>query len=388
MKSAKPAKSLGRPDLRLASSASPVEVVVVQDAEVSRKGFRKKREDAVRNFVAVAPAAHNAAILLECIYTAHLLRKRNRGFRTGLLVHPANVDFARASGAFDAVFAIGEARSLRTEILDLRPDILYSPDPNWRSQLSTLFTGAAVRIGGMRSRLIARLFRIYDLRSDEDLARLEQRGLQLVPEPLVLNEPLALPSDVELPEVPFVWLSLFDDHGVSGHWPVGHGARLVRLLETAGFPVVVPVPAERAELEKEIDYLRRSAPGVRVVEAATAGSRAAGMARAAAVVAPAGAETLLSSMVGSSVVMLHDMRSYGRARGLKLVDGATEREARTGKRRGESVLIRWVDSLERHIRPSVEECISDCPACSFNSCMEYISPERVFENLKKVLLPF
>ena len=385
-------REAARAALRLAPRPSVVGAAPVAelDPAVVRKGFRKKREAAVKNFVAIAPHLDNAAILIECIYTAHLLKKRHPGFRTGILVHPANARLAEESGVFDAVFAVRSDRTLRREILELNPDVIYSPDPDWRAQLSTLFTGASVKIGGLRLRLVTRLLGFFDSRDAEDLVRLERRGIKLVPEPVVLSDSLALADAPGLPAEPFVWLSLFDDHGVSGHWPVGHGARLVRLIEAAGLRTVIPLPASRPDLEKEVAYLQKTASTVTLVAGESPQSRAAGMARAAAVVAPAGAETLLASMVGRPVVLLHDMRSYGGGRGLKIVETkpGSRPDERVRGRRGEGVLLRAVEALERHIKPSVDECINDCPACVFHSCMEHISPERVFENLKKVLLPF
>ncbi len=386
-------REAGRAHLALAPRPAPDE----EDAQglPSRKEFRRKKEEAVRNFVAVAVDRDNASVLLECIYTAQLVRRRHKGFRTGILVHPDNELLAHKSGVFDGVFVLRADRSLRKEIQELKPDVVYSPDRDWRKQLASAFTGASVKIGGLRLRLVGRLLGFYDQQEEADLERLEQRGLRLLPEPVSLAEPVFLEAAPPLPQEPFVWLSLFDAHGVSGDWPVGHGARLARLLEGAGIRTVVPLPdvpaAQKERLEKEVSYLRRSVPGISIVEGATPQRRAAGMARAGAVVSPAGAETLLATLVGRPVVLLHDMRSFGRGRGLKVVEASTQRSKRAethGDRRGESVLLRSAEALERHIRPSVEECINDCPACSFHSCMEHISPERVFENLKKVLLPF
>ena len=42
---------------------------------------------------------------------------------------------------------------------------------------------------------------------------------------------------------------------------------------------------------------------------------------------------------------------------------------------------------QRHITPAVKECIDNCVQCEYDSCVEYISPEQVFENLKKILFP-
>ena len=138
------------------------------------------------------------------------------------------------------------------------------------------------------------------------------------------------------------------------------------------------------------------------------------MVGAKAVIGPAGPETILASLLKKPVVVLHDMKTFrnhpGHVRppGLHEIrdDGGTSFVAseNNGARRDQiknavqllreeaipltSYYIKLADALERHIMPAVDECIKDCPSCSFQSCVEYISPERVFEQLKKTVLPF
>ena len=409
-------------------------------AQRRKRGFFSgKKKEVKRRFLAVAPELENMAVLLECVYTAHLLHKKHRNFTTAIIVHPSNRGLVRQLGGFDEIIPfelpLGEregsesvnqsgsqssssrksetkskkSKTLRSTIMAYKPDVLYSPDPSVKHRLSTLLTGAHIKIGGARIRLVARLLNLFRADNDEDLARLKKRkGLDLFPELISLPGDLRLDGPVHnLPGENFIWLSLFDNHDMAGAWPVGYAARLSRLLAPLHFPVVVPLPLNPGEnMLKEVEFLKRNAPGIIFLENSVPTSRVSGMRRAAVVVGPAGPETLLATMMKKSVVVLHDMSSYRSQSdplsslasirgGLSLVgenspakEGDTRRQTNKAMELKNRLYFKMVDTLQRHIKPSVDECINDCPSCSFNSCMEYISPERVFENLKKILLPF
>ncbi len=375
----------------------------------SSGGFRlrelfggSKKEKAIR-FLAVAESRDNLSVLLECMYTAHLLRKKHQGVHTSLLVHEANAELARQCGLFeDVVIAEGE-QSFRSAVSTYKPDILYSPDPSLKQQLSLLFTGVKIKIGGTRLRLASRLLNFYDVNHETDRRKLKKRGLDLLPELLDMSMAFDLRSDhLGLPQGDFVWVSLFEDRGVqgvSGGWPAGHAGRLARLLESVKTEVVIPAPhpedSRHPTLGKEIAYLRGKSPAPVILENCSPQDRLAGMLRAKVVIGPAGPEVLLASLIGKPVVVLHDMRSYrGHQDPAALTSFARAAKTKKGKSNAKAgsntthIMIKASQAVRGHIKPSVGECIDDCPACSFNSCMEYISPERVFEDLKKILLPF
>src|SRR5690606_30458856 len=145
--------------------------------DLSPESFHKKKGQTFRNFVAVAVGANDAAVLLECLYTAQLIRSRHEAFRTAIIVHPSNEVLARGSGVFDSVYVLDDERKLRTAIQQYRPDVVYNPDGEWRTQMASYFSGAGVRLGGTRLRLVSKLLRIYDTAEESDLSRLKKRGL-------------------------------------------------------------------------------------------------------------------------------------------------------------------------------------------------------------------
>ncbi len=402
-----------------------------------------------RRFLAVAPEADNLAVLLECVYTARLLKKRHepaQRIHAGILAHPQNAELLKLTGVFDEVLELEADDLWRHRILDFVPEVLYLPDQGLRAHLATLFTGAKVRIGGTRHRLISRLLRFHKINHEEDLQRLKRRGFDLFPELTDLKIEGDLDaSGLALPTGDFAVLSLFDAHDLTGGWPLGHAARLARLLKTMDIELVVPVPAlgpggngdsgedagrhqpeELRRLAGEVEYLRTKA-GVRILSDCLPADRAAAMLQAKLVIGPAGPETILASLLKKPVIVLHDMKTYRNHPGhvrppglhdIRTDEGSRFDEAAAGENSDEPVsgpdskrdsnkllknslaalreqaipltsyYIKLADSLERHIMPAVDTCIKDCPSCSFQSCVEYISPERVFEQLKKIVLPF
>lgn len=395
--------------------------------------FRKNRGPVQRRFLAVAPDAGNLAVLLECLYTARLLQKRHNNeserVYAAALVHPDNRALMESTGVFDELLDWNpgthdgreDRRELRGLMLDFGADILYMPDGNLRLQLAGFFAGARVRIGGVRNRLLSRILRYYKVHNEDDLERLKQRGFDLYPElsDLTFSAEFAPPPGT--PKSDYVVISLFDAHDLTGGWPVGHAARLVRRMGELNAAAVIPVPpvpphlspAEREDREKRIEaetaFIQKQCEAV-VLRDCLPGDRAGIMARAKAVIAPAGPETILASILKVPVVVLHDMKTYrnhpGHVRPPNLHPEATDgRDAASSLREAlihpgallnrqnpdyplTSYFIKLADSLERHIMPSVDECVKSCPTCSFASCVEFISPERVFEQLKKTLLPF
>ncbi|MEQ9363788.1 MAG: hypothetical protein RIF32_06080 [Leptospirales bacterium] len=393
-----------------------------------KKGGEKGAPD--RRFLAVAPEADNLAVLLECVYTARLLKKRHEKIHAGILAHPCNADLLKLTGVFDEVLELETDDLWRHRILDFGPDVLYLPDQGLRAHLATLFTGAKVRIGGTRHRLISRLLRFHKINHEDDLGRLKRRGFDLFPELTDLQIHGRLDGGgLALPGGDFVVLSLFDAHDLTGGWPLGHAARLARQLKDLDLQLVIPVPAmsenagagKRSEADQrrlagDVEYLKTRADAVILPDCLPA-DRAAAMMRAKLVIGPAGPETILASILKKPVIVLHDMKTYrnhpGHVRppGLHDIHGDEDesfaRGAAPEEKRDPNKLLKYslsalreqaipltsyyiklADSLERHIMPAVDTCIKDCPSCSFESCVEYISPEQVFEQLKKIVLPF
>ncbi|MCB1321682.1 MAG: hypothetical protein KDK34_15610, partial [Leptospiraceae bacterium] len=348
------------------------------------------------------------------------------GIHTAIVTHPDNQELLKlfqdgsdaSQSTFDEVIAAPEQGKLRNTIMDYRTDILYLPDARLRTYMSTLFTGVKIKIGGSRLRLLSSLLRLHRVHQEKDLKRLKQKGFDLFPEMMSLKMDTTRIRSGRIPDVGrYVWLSLFDSHDLSGAWPPGHGARLTRMLKELDLQVLVPLPngpqsgttgahaAEdhnRRRLERDVAYIKKHATNVHFLKDCSPEDRAAGMAAAQVIIAPAGPETVLASLMRRPVVILHDMRTYLNHPGhVPPPDsGKTKTRERRLRQPGAlqimsspdfpltSYIIKLANNLEKHIRPPVDHCKNDCPTCEYDSCVEFISPERVFESIKKIVLPF
>lgn len=359
--------------------------------------LRRKKKLKIKTFLTVAPEKDALSVLLESIYTTYLLKNKQSNFSTAILVHPLNQQFVEQCELFDKVFPLQESYSLRREIIRVKPDILHSPSPVWKSQYAAAFSGAGIKIGGSRSRLVTKLLNFYNSKDKKDLEKLQRKGLNLLPEIFSLPVEFQLETQhLHLPKGDFIWLSIFNEHNMNGEWPPGHAARLARLLAGVDIAIAIPTPVTESEgMEKIISYFKRNAPSVSVLRRCSPQDRLAGMLRSQAVIGPAGPETLLAAIVKKSVVSLQDMNSYSQkinGRRLKLVDEKYLKNLEMGKKLEKIVqnpmIFEVADSLQRHIKPPVDDCAGDCNICAFSFCLEHISPERVFESVKKILYPF
>lgn len=353
--------------------------------------FRFKRKRKEPSFITVAVARDNLSVLLQCIYTIRLLKKKGLTYRTGILIHPDNARLIGCTGVFDEIIPAADTAQVRREIQRMKPDVIYNPNLAWQEQKSTLFSGVKVKIGANLNRPLARVFSVYDIKNEKDRERLSRKGIDLEPEFVSFELPTELPvADQKLPGEKFVWLSIFDSGDGSGKWPAGFAACLARLLEQHGIPVVIPVPPDAGDqVRGDIRFLRKDAPSIVFLNDCTPEVRATGMYQSALVVAPAGPETILAALLKKPSILLHDLNSYNSyadPRGLKLVDKVSTKK--TEDRMRGTICFKVTGSQERHLKPQVNNCVQICSDCPYNSCVEYISPEIVFENIKKILSPF
>lgn len=354
----------------------------------------------VRRFVALLRRPEDLAGALECIYTAHMLKRRHGAdMRATALAPAALAELMRGADCFDEIQAYSPSESLRAQIVRAAPHVLYLPDGDDRAHIASWFSGARVRLGGSRSRILSALLPAHRLHEERDLERLGKRGYDLYPE--LADFGMRAPA-ADLPDLQgAVWLSLFDDHDLTGGWPVGHAGRLARLLEKVGLSLAIPLPPAGhvaapalARILRDAAYLQKQSSNLLLVKDCGPAERAAGMARAKIVVGPAGPETLLAALLKRQVVALHDMKTVRREARPRARDDVREFGggliARLAAREAalSSHYVRLANSFERRLAPVVDECINVCQACGYASCVEYISPERVFEQVKKALLPF
>lgn len=347
----------------------------------------------LRRFLAVAADPTELAVFLECVYTSRLMRDRHPGLHSTLLCHPSSMGLAHESGVFDEIVAVES--DLAKSIRRIPADIVYVPAPDMRTQLKLLFSSSIRLAGGSR---LGRFLRFFDVHNIKDLASLKSRGIDILPGVVGIK---FKPTQVQSEQA--IYLSLFGEHNVSGSWPVGHAARLSRLLSQIGIATLVPLPMKKfkrsfrldlnlanddsREFAGEIQYLRKNAPDIQFVDAPGMTESANLMRRSALVVAPAGPESVLAGLLEKPIITLHDMQS-------NRYQGRPElrRNGETANRMAESGVLPFfqkiADSMDKHLLPQVEECIENCPACTHLSCLDTISPERVFENVKRFLIPY
>jgi len=357
--------------------------------EKKEKRSVRKPAPVSRVFAALAADPSNLPSFLESLYTTRIMRDRHPEIRTVLIADPALHGLARECGLFDEIRLVG--KDVAHSIRDLGPDIVYVPSPDIRLQLKLFFSGALRIAGGSR---LGKLFLFYDMHNRKDIARLKGNGVDLMPGVIGLN---FVPADAGGPHV---YLGLFGEHNVSGAWPVGHAARLARLLAQINLKLIVPLPVKRfqrftispsednsRDFASEIQYLRKYAPEIQFADSPDVGARANLMRKSCAVIAPAGPETVFAGLLRRPVITLHDMQSH-RYQGRP----ENRRNGETSRRMADSGVLPYfqkiADSMDKHLLPQVEECIENCPACVHLSCVDTISPERVFENVKRLTLPY
>jgi hypothetical protein len=272
----------------------------------------------LQSFVAACPDPQSLPEFLECLYAGSLIRMRHPDIQSRLLVAEANIELARSAGVFLDVEVLG--RDLSASIQHLNPDVVYIPSPDLRTRLKLFFVGSLRITGASR---LGRYFRFLGVRNKHDLEKLKRHGLDLLPETvgLSLQAPQLGARHAALPGE-LVYLSLFDEHNVSGSWPVGHAARLSRLIAQQNLRLVVPlpqsafqrkipgVPSETREYAGAVQYLKKHGEQIHFFTPASVQEKASWMRRAALVVAPAGPDAVLAGLLRQPVITLHDMQSH------------------------------------------------------------------------------
>ena len=98
-------------------------------------------------FLAVVPGK-NLTLFLESLFTAHLLQKKNGGYRCEILLHSENAWLAEKSGIFSAVHPLSKGISVSAMLKKFKPHILYIPDPQLKTKITSVVGPGKIRIGG------------------------------------------------------------------------------------------------------------------------------------------------------------------------------------------------------------------------------------------------
>ena len=365
--------------------------------------------------------------LLEAIFLTYMLKKKSQKIKTSILLHPDNEQFVQCSGLFDTIELCYSREDIQRHIHSYKAKFFYIPHHDHSSQFSTFFTRASVRTVGFREDRFSRFLGMRNLQRQKDLAFLfqldgEAKNASCKNEKNQSKEffqmKKILSADIHgLPSKPFIWFSGFDGHDLNESWPPSYFLRLERMLEKLDIQIVISVPiAMEGKLSRDrkkrnqIEYLKKKSRKIVFLENLSPSQRASGMQKAQVICGLSGQETLLALLLGKKVLALHDMKSYISRSHLSFFDmenTCPEHPIERNDKKKISLFAsfakkplqhplfsnaQWEKYLHQgsqnllHLVPSVSECIQDCNICSYDSCVNYISPERVFADLKKIFL--
>ena len=416
---------------------SPTKLKSIRPIDLSSSQIKKtihvSSKTYLRRFIGVVKNREDALGILECMFLVNLLKKRHLHVFASVVIHNDNKQLVASTRLFDKIHIYQADKSLRKIIQTANPDILYIPYKDFHTHLITSFSGSRVRTTGFGKNILSKhIFRLRQISSQKDLHSLQKYGYDLKPETAMpqIRKKLEI-SSLSLPRTDYIWLSLFDANDVGRFWPIAYITRLARLLQKIEVNIVVPIPTtlsikntsrlEKSDLTRkakaQIQFLKENTPAnVYLLLGASPEQRSAGMQRARAVVALSGPELALAAMLRCPLVIIHDMRShkiYAPSKNQSQSKDSTSELANKSKHNGmqketnilynnlvfwqqlvgqdsQKELVRYIHSShieQRHITPSVPTCINNCYRCQYNACIEYISPEQVFENLKHILCP-
>ena len=301
----------------------PLDVQKTEDLAQNREALTPLPLDKgkIRRFMAIVRGKKDLGSLLEAIYITHLLKENHTHLLTSLLVHAENYSLAEATGLFNHIHRSGA--KLKKIVQAEKVDLLYAPSHDNYAQFLTTFSGSHIGITGFGRNILGPHLGLpsFAERKQQDLLR--KRGYDLKPKktlPKILSKIKLESSPVWLSQANHcVWFSLFDENELNRFWPPAYALRLLRLLERAGFSVLLPVPELEAiknksvvkKMQSDLAFLKKNAPAsVQFIKDPSPAERAAGMQRALAVVGPAGPDMLLCSLLRRPSLTLHDMRSH------------------------------------------------------------------------------
>ncbi len=348
----------------------------------------KAKAEKAQSFLGLVRKKEDLLGFLECLFLSQSLKRKHPKLSASICIHSANTELAQSLGVFDKVYNLPSQAPLRKDIQKQKVDLLYISPKDKQAQLLSAFTGTRLRLCGLRKHSLTSLLGLYHIGSDRAHKKLERYGynLSLEKDLPYINRKLKTPFP-EAPKKQYIWFSFFEEHSLNSNWPLGYIVRLARLLGKKKIQLLMPAPHPPKGKGKSLSLYQKQlqtikdASNIHVIQKALhPTARAAGMQGALAVVGSAGADLVLASLVRRPTIVLHDMQSHNPHR-----DALKPRKPNSYRHKQLSHYLHSPHIEQRHISPAVEECIENCMSCPYNSCVEYISPEQVFENLKKLL---
>jgi len=311
-----------------------------------------KQKATLERFLAILPGEDDLGGLLECMFQA--MQARKQGLQTAILVPESLQELARESETFDRIHLQSKGR-IDMRLKRFKADVIYLADETLRNQVKLLFSGAKIKLSRQNNPL-SRFFPSYDISRARDRKKMAEI-FQVSATKIKLDFRVADP--VRREAAPYVYLSLLDQHDSTNFWPPGYAARLARLLTAKGAKLMVHIPLSARR--EDVVYLRRNSLNMVFLDNLSPVERARHIQNAMLFIGSPGPETALACALGRPVIFLSDMRA-----------------ARLQNEEGQQSISRRLESVFTQIVPGVDECINDCRACAYSSCLEYISPELVF----------
>ncbi len=192
-----------------------------------------------------------------------------------------------------------------------------------------------------------------------------------------------------------IWIPVSLDPFTGSPWPFSSYMRLCRILAQEGLPFVVTFDEKGARdhsekdrqvlqglpvFRKELSLIERRFDGLQVLDAPSLDTQLSLARSATVVIGNPSAELLLSQIAGRQIIFLHDMLTF------RSVAAGQAEELSAHASHGR---LLFEDSLQMggglSMKPHVDECVRDCPACAHNYCVDTISPEAVWEQLRLFL---
>ncbi len=362
---------------------------------------------------------------LEAVFIAQLLKSRYQTrAQTSLILHEDNKELASKCSLFDHLHPCSHENKIKDTLLSQisqKTDLLYIPSHDIYAHWVGRFSSSRMRTAGFGSNVFSRFLRLQKIGGVHRIKGKKRNHMDLHPEKVLpyIEGKLHFPSKTTLPKNQFVWLSLFEKNNINRHWPASYVTRLTRILGKDNLSVVTSLPSPTSiknnpflqEIKSEIEYLKKySGYTMHFYEDLNPQERAAVMQQALAVVCPSGQDSILASLLRRPLVTLHDMRSHETQNSIKASLSKKSSRSETKrlgsltmqKKQGNTLAFPRLNLFtssekeiayymhspyvkQRHITPTVDECIQDCIKCPYNSCVEHISPEQVHEGLKKIL---
>lgn len=341
----------------------------------------KNRE---KRFLILLPPGTGTTHQLEAIWLARRFQKGNGNSRIIAIAPTEFHPFLKGTGLVDECHDYATTGELPVKrIKKSRAHALYFPYVETGLDWKLRRISRGLLLGSGRSGWYSRLIGIHSLEGPS----LKGRGAELFPgadwmDPIDYR-PQVSPGAHETGRV---WIDLRGSQGLI--WPAGHIARLVRLFDGIGLEPVVFFFGDTGYTEDDRTYLQKQLPGTTFQDPSSVEDPLALLAQSSLVIGPHGPGIWQAGLLGRPVIALHTRHTRKASRRSRTIQDASDLEHESEIPVGEPVFPAYAPgkSVVRHLVPDrLEECATGCENCSDGDCIHRISPERVFDEARRIL---